>query len=159
MIPKLYTHLKLAISNEEGTLMSLEGLIASRGDSLRHTIAIEVLPCHSNVADGSFRRIVADELSSRASALPTPQLTASHFNLLLRMLLRKIPSNQLSVFWLVQGLISLYLISIHHPLSSWSGTKRMASHHSNLSAQAIESSSFASSLIQRHQLSSPASYS
>ena len=115
----------MAIPDEEGKIMSLEGLVASGGDCLKHTTKIEILPCHSNVMDGSFRRYISSETNMsdfRASVLPTPHVTASLFNLLLRLLLRRIPSNQLSVFWWVQGLVSSRC-TILRSIGSWSDTK------------------------------------
>ena len=98
VIPKLYAHLKFTIPDDKLDLKKLEKLLLSRGDGLKYTTGIEVHPYRCSVTDGRPRVARNRFGPDRAPAIPTVCPTMESFNALLRLLLQKIPSDQLVTF-------------------------------------------------------------
>ena len=98
-LPKLYRHLKLVCPRFKYDLSPLENLVISQGKGIKYTTKLEVLPYHSEVAEGSFRRFAgSNHPDDRGSANPAIESATDSFNTLLRLLIRKMDRNQLHYF-------------------------------------------------------------
>ena len=103
-VAKLYSDLYLFVPMRWSRLGSLENLVGSSGDGLKLTTSIRISTQHDPLRPNQKRdQAIAtqDEIELETKldfCLPTIQ--ASNFlNALVRLLLMKLPQNQLQIFW------------------------------------------------------------
>ena len=100
-IRNLYKEIQLTVSHDCKTLSPLENLISSSGVNLEPTRGISILPKHTSpYSDPSTPTSVdgAYVFDGRQSVKPVVQPPNDSLNLLIRVLLGKIPKNSLKVF-------------------------------------------------------------
>lgn len=109
VLPILYSHLVLKIPCKWVRLCHLENLLASNSDNLQHVTSLSLINDLNNahVYDGYTEGLLSDvELETIHNGVHTPHpLVSSQLNMILRILLQRLPRDRLTEF------VWVYLVS------------------------------------------------
>lgn len=101
LIPSLYKTLALHIPENKSQLGFFENLVELCPEGLKYTKCLSIVPCHnrypSETVDGSVRMPASTE--QRDYRKRFEPVVLGIFDTLLRLLLKKLPTNALRQFW------------------------------------------------------------
>jgi len=99
VIPKLYSNYYLTVTEDESYLKHLETLVDSSGEKIRYISGIHVVPQFDN--DVTSKEPYSRCSGNSGAEPPSHYADAKKLNLLLRMLIRRVPSGRLKRFMYV----------------------------------------------------------